>query len=512
MTVTSSPGIRIEMPSRFRIDVDRERCKICRRCVINCTFDAMDFNGERIVPNHDNCVACQRCAMKCPQGAITIRESEMAFPRHFAYDERIRRIGWEQASTGGVMLSSCGNDLPYRSIFDDLVLDAAQVTNPAIDPLREPIETRTFLGARPDRLEFTESDEEILLETGMSPGVMLKMPVMIGQMSLGSISYNAQIALFRAAMQVGTLVGTGEGGLHPDFYEYGGIINSEVASGRFGINPPYLKKVASLEIKIGQGAKPGHGGHLPGEKTTELISQTRMIPKGTDALSPYPHHDIYSIEDLQQLIHALKESTRYRVPVGVKIAAVHNSGAIASGMVRAGADFITIDGFRGGTGAAPRIIRDHAGIPLELAIAAVDQRLREEGIRHRTTLCAGGSVRYAADLVKALALGADVAMVCTPALIAMGCRVCQQCHRGLCAWGIATQNPTYTQRLDIDITARRVTNLLLAWNEELREICGAMGIDSVESFVGNRDRLRYVGPNPKIAEILGVKHAGEAWG
>jgi len=450
--------------------------------------------------------------MKCPQEAITIRENDMVFPKHYAYTDRIRRIGWEQASTGGVLLTSCGNDLPYNMIFDDLILDAAQVTNPAIDPLREPIETKTYLGAKPSKLDFSETDDEIVLKTKIPPNIELNVPIMVGQMSLGSISYNAQIALFKAALEIGTLVGTGEGGLHPDFYKYGKVINSEVASGRFGINPPYLKNVSALEIKIGQGAKPGHGGHLPGEKTSKLISETRMIPKGTDALSPYPHHDIYSIEDLQQLIFALKEASRYRVPVGVKIAAVHNSAAIASGMVRAGADFITIDGFRGGTGATPRIIRDHAGIPVELAIATVDQRLREEGIRHKTTLCAGGSIRYAADLVKALALGADVAMVCTPVLIAMGCRVCQQCHRGTCAWGIATQNPAYGQRLDIDINSKRIVNLFHAWNEELREICGAMGIDSIESFIGNRDRLRYVGANPRIADILGVKHAGEAWG
>ncbi len=505
-------GVKHHIPSRFIVRIDRERCKICKRCTINCTFGVLSYNGDRIVADNDKCVACQRCAMLCPQETITILDNPMAFPPHAAYDDRIRRIGYEQAGTGGVMLSSCGNDLPFPMIFDDLVLDAAQVTNPAIDPLREPVETKTFLGAKPAMLDVDEDDEGFTLRTKFSPIVELNMPIMIGHMSLGSISYNAQIAIFKACKETGILVGTGEGGLHPDFYKYGMVINSEVASGRFGINHPYLNKVSALEIKIGQGAKPGHGGHLPGEKVSQLISETRMIPKGTDALSPYPHHDIYSIEDLQQLIFALKEASRYRVPVGVKIAAVHNSAAIASGMVRAGADFITLDGFRGGTGAAPRIIRDHAGIPIELAIATVDQRLREEGIRHKATLCAGGSIRYSADMVKALALGADVVMVCTPVLIAMGCRVCQQCHRGLCAWGIATQNPAYSQRLDVGVSARRIANLFNAWNEELREICGAMGIDSVESFVGNRDRLRYVGPNPRIADILNVKHAGEAWG
>jgi glutamate synthase domain-containing protein 2 len=501
-----------EIAPRFQVEIDRERCRLCERCTVNCTYDVHSFNGERIVVQSENCVACQRCATMCPQEAISIQPGEVMFPPHGTYTDRIRRILYEQASTGGVMLAGSGTDLPYRVIFDDLLLDAAQVTNPSIDPLREPVETVTYLGRKPERMRVSESDGRLSVDRGADyPNVKLSTPIIVGHMSLGSISYNACVAIFRAAQEVGVMVGTGEGGLHPDFYEYAQVINSEVASGRFGIEPRYLKEVAALEIKIGQGAKPGHGGHLPGEKVDALISETRMIPKGTDALSPYPHHDIYSIEDLAQLIGALKEASRYRVPVGVKIAAVHNSAPIASGIARAGADFITLDGLRGGTGAAPRIIRDHAGIPIELAVASVDQRLREEGIRHLVTLVAGGSVRYAADLVKILALGADVVMVAQPVLIAMGCRTCQMCHLGKCTWGLATQRADLVRRLDADIAAERLVNLFRAWTEELREILGALGIDSVESLVGNRDRLRYIGPNPKIADILGVKHAGEPW-
>jgi len=187
-------GIRVEIPPRFKIEIDRERCKICRRCTVNCTFDALYFNDERIIARHENCVACQRCAMKCPQNAITIKLNDMAYPPHGSYTERIRRIGWEQASTGGVMLSSCGNDLPYPVIFDDLVLDAAQVTNPAIDPLREPTETRTYFGAKPDKLDFEDRGDEVRVRGELPPNIVLNTPIMIGQMSLGSFSYNAQMA------------------------------------------------------------------------------------------------------------------------------------------------------------------------------------------------------------------------------------------------------------------------------------------------------------------------------
>ncbi|MFX0135901.1 MAG: glutamate synthase-related protein [Candidatus Hodarchaeota archaeon] len=502
-------NIRHKVPSKFLVNIDRERCILCKRCTINCSFGAISFNGERIVADNYECVMCQRCAIMCPQNAITVKVNDVQYAPHYNYDNRIRRIIFEQSGTGGVLLASTGNDLAYHHIFDDLLMDACQVTNPAIDPLREPVETKVFVGKKLKQLEFETDLRDVVFALEYPPNIEIQTPIIIGHMSIGSISYNACLSILKAAKEIGTLAGTGEGGLHKDFFRFKDNVISEVASGRFGVNNRYLKEVAALEIKIGQGAKPGHGGHLPGEKVSKMISETRMIPQGSDALSPYPHHDIYSIEDLAQLIAALKETTNYQVPVGVKIAAVHNVAPISSGIARADADFITIDGFRGGTGAAPRIIRDHAGIPIEVAIAAVDQRLREEGIRQNVTLFAGGSIRYSADLVKIIALGADAAQVCTPVLVAMGCTVCQSCHRGLCAWGIATQRADLVHRLDIDVSAKRITNLFKAWNEELREILGALGIDSVESLKGNRDRLRYVGSNPKIAEILGVKHAGE---
>lgn len=505
-------SLKHNIPPKFHVKIDRELCKKCKRCTKHCSYKALSFNGERIISEDSKCVACQRCVAMCPASAIRIVPNDSFLPPHGNYTRRIRNIIWGQSGEGGVLLSATGNDRPIKSIFDDLLLDACQVTNPSIDPLRETIETKIFFGRKPKKIEFSTDPnhiENITLKTEFRPNFEIDMPIMIGHMSLGSISYNACMAIYQAAKELNILAGSGEGGLHQDFYEYGNNIITEIASGRFGVDINYLKNAAGIEIKIGQGAKPGHGGHLPGEKVNSLISQTRMIPKGSDALSPYPHHDIYSIEDLAQLIAALKEATRYKVPIGVKIAAVHNSAPIAVGIARGGADFLTLDGFRGGTGAAPRIIRDHAGIPIELAIAAVDKRLREENLRDEITLVAGGSIRYSADLIKAIALGADVGMCSMPVLIAMGCRVCQQCFKGLCSWGIATQQEYLVNRLDIDVARNRIINLFYSWNEELKEVLGAMGIDSVESLRSNRDRLRYIGNNPRIAEILGIKHAGQ---
>jgi len=300
---------------------------------------------------------------------------------------------------------------------------------------------------------------------------------------------------------------TGEGGLHEEIYPYRKNVIVQVASGRFGVNADYLNAGVAVEIKIGQGAKPGIGGHLPGEKIPKQVADARMIPVGTDALSPAPQHDIYSIEDLRQLIYAIKEATNYK-PVSVKIAAVHNVAAIASGIVRAGADIVYLDGFRGGTGAAPSIIRDHLGIPIEHAIAAVDDRLRQEGIRNEASVIAAGGIRSSADAVKAIALGADAVALGTAALITMGCTVCGKCYTGNCSWGITSQRPELTARLDPEVFAERLTNLLRSWDHEIKEILGALGINAIESLRGNRERLRGVGLDNQTLDILGVKPAG----
>ncbi|MDI6870436.1 MAG: glutamate synthase-related protein [Bacillota bacterium] len=488
--------------------VDHQRCRRCKRCVMSCGFGALQFL-ERVVADHAKCVGCHRCATFCPEGAITIERNPTALRYNAHWSEEHRKAIWRQAESGGMLLSAMGNDKPYPSYFDHLLLDACQVTNPSIDPLREPMELRTYLGSKPERLEFGAGpDGKPRLTVELAPQVQLETPLVFSAMSFGSISLNAQKALAMAAEKCGITMNTGEGGLHKDLYPYSRHVVIQVASGRFGVSPEYLQQGAAVEIKIGQGAKPGIGGHLPGEKVPHEISETRMVPVGTDCLSPAPHHDIYSIEDLAQLIGALKEATRYEKPVGVKIAAVHNVAAIASGIVRAGADFIFLDGFRGGTGAAPTVIRDHVGLPIELAVAAVDDRLRREGIRNRASLVVAGGIRSSADVAKAVALGADVCAIGTAALVAMGCHLCQKCYTGNCSWGIATQRSELVRRLEPDVAAERLVNLVRAWSLELKEILGALGLNAIESLRGSRERLRAVGLDQTTLDILGVKPAG----
>lgn len=492
----------------FEIVRDQQRCITCRACENQCVNQVHRYDEELGVMLSDEtaCVACHRCSSICPTKALKIVRSEHSFRPNANWSGEAMEEIYRQAQSGGVLLSSMGNPQPYPVYWDKLLINASQVTNPSIDPLREPMETRVYLGKK----DFTiHRDERGNIVPSGAPQLELTVPILFSAMSYGSISYNAHASLARAARELGILYNTGEGGLHRDFYEYGANTIVQVASGRFGVHSEYLNAGAAIEIKMGQGAKPGIGGHLPGAKIVADVSRTRMIPEGSDAISPAPHHDIYSIEDLHQLVHSLKEASGYQKPVIVKIAAVHNVAAIASGIARSGADIIAIDGFRGGTGAAPTRIRDNVGIPIELALASVDQRLRDEGIRGNVSLVVGGSIRSSADVVKAVALGADAVYIASAALIALGCHLCRSCQSGKCNWGIATQRPELVKRLNPDLGAQRLVNLVTAWRHEIMEMMGGMGINAIEALRGNRLMLRGVGLTQKELDILGVMHAGE---
>lgn len=492
----------------YEIVRDLNRCIKCKVCQRQCANEVHEYDEslDIMVADNTKCVNCHRCVSLCPTRALKIVKTDHTFRENGNWSgEAIKEI-YRQAESGGVLLSSMGNPAKYPVYWDKMLINASQVTNPSIDPLREPMETKVFLGKKNAEIK-RDAKGNLITET--SPQLELQVPIMFSAMSYGSISYNAHESLARAAQELGTYYNTGEGGLHKDFYQYGSNTIVQVASGRFGVYKDYLEAGAAIEIKMGQGAKPGIGGHLPGSKIVGDISRTRMIPEGSDAISPAPHHDIYSIEDLRQLVFSLKEATDYKKPVIVKVAAVHNIAAIASGIARSGADIIAIDGFRGGTGAAPTRIRDNVGIPIELALASVDSRLRDEGIRNNVSLVVGGSIRSSSDVVKAIALGADAVYIATSALLALGCHLCRTCQTGKCNWGIATQRPELVKRLNPNIASQRLVNLLTAWNHEIKELMGGMGINSIEALKGNRLMLRGIGLNQKELDILGISHAGE---
>ncbi|MFA5857455.1 MAG: glutamate synthase-related protein [Elusimicrobiota bacterium] len=492
--------------SDFTVKRDENKCIKCEVCVRQCGFECHQYDKEHdvVLTDETKCAGCQRCVTYCPTNALEIKPRDLGYRTNYNWSkERITDI-IKQAETGGMILTGMGSDKPHPVYWDKLLLNASQVTNPSIDPLREPMELRTYIGRKPDQLEI--KDREVI--TQLAPNFRIEMPVMFSAMSYGAVSLNTMESLARAATEFGTTFNTGEGGLPTELRKYGKNAVVQCASGRFGLDVEYLNTGIMVEIKIGQGAKPGIGGHLPGEKVTQKVAETRMIPQGSDAISPAPQHDIYSIEDLSMLICALKEATNYTKPISVKIAAVHNAAAIASGIVRAGADVVVIDGIRGSTGAAPKVIRDNVGIPVELALAAVDTRLRKEGIRNHASIIIAGGIRSSSDVVKAIALGADAVYIGTAALIAMGCALCQKCYTGTCNWGICTQDPYLTKRLNPDIASRRLVNLLRAWEHEIKEMLGGMGINSIESLRGNRLHLRGVDLHKWELDILEVEGAG----
>ncbi|MDE6614725.1 MAG: alpha-hydroxy-acid oxidizing protein [Clostridia bacterium] len=492
----------------YEVVRNASRCVNCKICEKQCANGVHKYDEKigMMVADESKCVNCHRCVATCPTRALKIVKSDNTYRENANWSSDAMKEIYKQAESGGVLLSAMGNPKPFPVYWDKIVINAAQVTNPSVDPLREPMETTVFLGSKPDEI-VRDKDGKIV--DNMSSQLKLSTPIMFSARSYGSISYNAHASLAKAAEKLGIFYNTGEGGLHEDFYKYGKNTIVQVASGRFGVYKDYLEAGACIEIKVGQGAKPGIGGHLPGTKIVDDVSKTRMIPVGSDAISPAPHHDIYSIEDLRQLVYSLKEATGYKKPIAVKVGAVHNVSAVASGIARSGADIIVIDGFRGGTGAAPTRIRDNVGIPIELALASVDKRLRDEGIRGNVSLVVGGSIRNSADVIKAIALGADACYIATAALMAMGCHLCSSCHLGKCNWGIATQIPELVKRLNPEEGCNRLVNLVNAWTHEIKEMMGGMGINSIEALKGNRLMLRGVGLNEKELEILGIKHAGE---
>lgn len=492
----------------YEIDRKLDKCIKCMVCVKEC-FNKVHYYDEKkdlLLSKDELCVNCHRCVEFCPTGCIKIKKNETRLKENVNWKESLVREIYKQAKTGGILLSSMGNSNENPVFFDKILINASQVTNPSIDPLREPMETKVFLGKKESVIK---KDEKGRIICDSEPQLELELPILFSGMSYGAISHNAHLALVTAAVELGTFYNTGEGGLLKEFYEYGKNIIVQVASGRFGVHKEYLDAGSAIEIKMGQGAKPGIGGHLPGAKINEDVSKTRMIPMGTDAISPAPHHDIYSIEDLRQLVFSLKETTKYKKPIIVKVASVHNISSIVSGIARSGADIIEIDGYRGGTGAAPTRIRDNVGIPIEFALASSDERLRKEGIRNNVSLVVSGSIRNSADVIKAICLGADAVSIGTAAMIALGCHMCRSCQTGKCNWGIATQNKDLVKRLDPLEGKKRLVNLLTAWNNEIKEFMGAMGINSIESLKGNRLMLRGIDMNEKELEILGIKYVGE---
>jgi glutamate synthase (NADPH/NADH) large chain len=343
-----------------------------------------------------------------------------------------------------------------------------------------------------------------------------------GAMSFGSISREAHTTLAIAMNRIGGRSNTGEGGEESDRFKplpNGDSMRSaikQVASGRFGVTAEYLVNSDDIQIKMAQGAKPGEGGQLPGHKVDKNIARVRHSTPGVGLISPPPHHDIYSIEDLAQLIHDLK-NVNSKARISVKLVSEVGVGTVAAGVAKARADHVTISGFEGGTGASPLTSLTHAGSPWEIGLAETQQTLLLNGLRTRIAVQADGGLRTGRDVAIAALLGADEFGFATAPLIASGCIMMRKCHLNTCPVGVATQDPVLRARFTGQ--PEHVINYFFFVAEELREIMAQMGFSTVNEMIGRVDRLdvapaldHWKAQGLDLSRILYAAPAGEAKG
>ncbi len=400
--------------------------------------------------------------------------------------------------------------------FDDLVFISASASRYPLEGYREKCETRTVLGSR-----FA------------SKPIVLDIPITIAGMSFGSLSANAKEALGRAATMVGTSTTTGDGGMTPEERRASKQLVYQCLPSRYGFNPADLHRADAIEIVIGQGAKPGGGGMLLGQKVSERVAAMRTLPAGIDQRSASRHPDWVGPDDLCIKIEELREATNWEKPIYVKVGATRTEHDVKLA-VAAGADVVVVDGLQGGTGATQDVFIEHAGIPTLPAVRIAAEALRDIGKQHEVQLIVSGGIRSGADVAKAIALGATAVSIGVASLIGLGCNrpewyspaddswhdvtpeyealgaapgYCHHCHTGRCPVGITTQDPDLELRLDPEVGARWMANYLRAMTMELTTLARACG----KSDVHNLEREDLVALTIEAAAMAGVPLAGTNW-
>jgi glutamate synthase domain-containing protein 2 len=348
------------------------------------------------------------------------------------------------------------------------------------------------------RQDFKLTQDDISLELELNrrgdgrPQVKLSVPWYGGGMSFGSVSINTILSRIRAAVRFNTLVSTGEGGFPEELYPYSDNIVTQVATGLFGVREDTIQRVRMVEFKYAQGAKPGLGGHLLGDKVTPAVARMRESVTGSALFSPFPFHSVYSVEDHTKHIDWIKEINA-RALVSVKVSTPTDVDMVAVGSYYAGAHVVQLDGSYGGTGAAPDIAKKNIAMPVEYAIPKVHQFLKAEGIREQVTLIASGGIRSAFDVAKAIALGADGVQIGTADLVALECLRCHNCESGRgCARGIATTDPELADLMTIEWGSNRISNMYYSWSWILKEILRRLGLKSIRELVGRTDTLAHL--------------------
>ncbi|MCC3145147.1 FMN-binding glutamate synthase family protein [Halanaerobium sp. Z-7514] len=390
-----------------------------------------------------------------------------------------------KASSGKHRIRGCGSTRAMPN-FDDIVVLPSQLTRMSIDTYREKCDTRTTLGSR-------SAKKPLVIET----------PIMISGMSYGALSKEAKIALAKATAKTGTVISNGEGGLLKEELQNSYRQSIQILPSRFGFSKDNIDAADMLEFLVGIGAKPGLSGHLMGEKITEEIAEFRQLPVGIDLHSHPRHGDALGADDMVVKMDQIRQLTNDEVPIFMKIAAgrVKDDVKIAA---KVGVDGIIIDGAQGGTGAAPVMASDHLGIPTMPALVQAVKTLEEANLKEEVDIIISGGIKDGADLAKAIAMGADAVAIGTAAMVAMGCRVCLQCHLGRCGFGIGTQDKKQRENLDIDQAAQKVANFIKGMTNEAVLLAKAAGKTKLKNL--EREDLRAI--NTEASAVTGIPLIG----
>ncbi|MBI4334169.1 MAG: alpha-hydroxy-acid oxidizing protein [Chloroflexi bacterium] len=479
----------VETPSRFRNPIAKyvvrrnSRCANCGLCAQLCPYGVhIRYDGYAlpVPPISHKCVgfACAKndfyCVRRCTQNALSLSLNPiMDTLGDYRWPGEMIVGHWYMAETGDLPTSDLEYSLGYSGGGFDKIRFRIASPEERISVADEDVDTGMGLNKRGDG----------------RPERTLSLPVYGGGMSFGSTALSVMVGRARAARKLNTLTCTGEGGYPDKLVPHRDNVITQVATGLFGVREQTIKYAPVVEFKYAQGAKPGLGGHLLGDKVTPEVARIRETVVGNALFSPFPFHSVYSVEDHKKHVDWVKQMNPAAL-VSVKVSTPTDADMVAVGSYYAGAHIIHFDGCYGGTGAAPDIAKKNIAMPIEYAIPKVHRFLINEGLRDRVCLMASGGIRNAMDVAKAIALGADGVVIGTADLVALECVRCSNCESGRgCPRGIATTDPELSCMITEEWAEQRLVNMYMAWRKQWCEILRRYGLRSTRELVGRSDLL-----------------------